>query len=528
MPRVARPMLVTLDAPVATLATHVADLGGEARDDGSWWFALPAVADDATGVRIAIDPDDGRCVVAARPRAAVRIPFFGWAIRPLLRVAARRRARWVLDSLRAAIDGGPALPPPRPVLGLPNVAFDATQVRMLSTAAAAAAMASFGSALFGQHGQNVADAFDASDAALGNSFAVSRLGVLVALVATALADRQGRRRLIVVAVAGVALANLLSAFAPNLVAFTTLQMLVRGFVNTAAVVAGIAAIEEAPEGARAYAASMLGLAGGFGYSFAIVTLPLGDLGEDTWRIPFLLSGATLVLVVALARRLPESRRYERLAAVALPRGSLTDVFRGRYGRRFLLLGAVAFLTNVFSAPSAQLANKYLADVHDFSDTSIAVFRAVTLGIPGLFGLVLGGRLAESRGRRSVGAVFLFVATAVEIVFFLSTGTLLWFASSIAVVGAAASGIALGTLSPELFPTAVRGTSNAYLLVLGVLGSVTGLVLAGNLSDPLGGLGRSIAVCGLAALVAALFVVPRLPESQGRALDDVSPPGAPLA
>ena len=51
-------------------------------------------------------------------------------------------------------------------------------------------------------------------------------------------------------------------------------------------------------------------------------------------------------------------------------------------------------------------NKYLTDVHGFSNTDIAVFRTVTTGIPGLVGLVLGGRLAEARGRRPVAAVAL--------------------------------------------------------------------------------------------------------------------------
>ncbi|HEX5614559.1 MAG TPA: MFS transporter [Acidimicrobiia bacterium] len=522
----ARSLLVRLDAPSATVASRLGDLGAMAQPDGSWWFPLPVTADGASGVRVTLADEGAHRVLSARPRIAAHVPFFAWAMGPLLYLAAKRRARWVIASLAAA-DAGTAAPSrPRPVLGLPHVPFDALQIRMLATAAAATATASFGAALFGQHGQNVADAFGASDAALGNAFAVSRLGVLVALVATALSDRRGRRRLVVIAVAGIALANLASAFAPNLVVFTTLQMFVRGFVNTAAVVAGIAAIEEAPEGARAYAASMLGLAGGFGYSFAIITLPFGDLGADAWRIPFLLSGATVLLVAALARQLPESSRYERLAAVELPRGRLRAVFRGRYGRRFALLGAVAYLTNVFSAPSAQLANKYLADVHDFSDTKIALFRTITLGVPGLVGLVIGGRLAESRGRRPVAAGFLVVATIVEMAFFLGTGAVLWLSSSVAIVAASASGIALGTLSPELFPTEVRGTSNAFLLVLGVLGSVTGLVLAGNLSDPLGGLGRSIALCGVAAIVAAVVFVPRLPESRGHDLDDVSPSGAP--
>ena len=45
--------------------------------------------------------------------------------------------------------------------------------------------------------------------------------------------------------------------------------------------------------------------------------------------------------------------------------------------------------------------------------------------------------------------------------------------------AGAGGIALGTLDAELFPTEVRSTSNAMLYVIGVLGSATGLLLAGS-------------------------------------------------
>ena len=53
---------------------------------------------------------------------------------------------------------------------------------------------------------------------------------------------------------------------------------------------------------------------------------------------------------------------------------MRDIRDQGYGRRFLLLAAVAFLLNIFSAPSSQLANKYLTDVHDFSNSGIALFR----------------------------------------------------------------------------------------------------------------------------------------------------------
>ena len=107
-------------------------------------------------------------------------------------------------------------------------------------------------------------------------------------------------------------------------------------------------------------------------------------------------------------------------------------------------------------------------------------------------------------------------------FFLGGGALLWIAPTFAIVAAACGGLALGTLDAELFPTEVRGTSNGFLLVCAVAGSAVGLVLATQLKDVVGGLGPGIAVCGIAPLIAAFFVVPRLPETVARRLDDVSP------
>jgi predicted MFS family arabinose efflux permease len=167
-------------------------------------------------------------------------------------------------------------------------------------------------------------------------------------------------------------------------------------------------------------------------------------------------------------------------------------------------------------------NKYLTDVHNFSNTDIAVFRTITTGIPGLLGLLLGGRLAEARGRRPVAAIALGIATTTQMVFFLAGGSIIWVMSAVSILAAGASGVAIGTLDAELFPTEVRSTSNAMLTVVGVMGSVVGLIVAGTLSDALGGLGRSVALTGIATLIAAIFIVPRLPESADRTLDDVSP------
>jgi MFS family permease len=205
------------------------------------------------------------------------------------------------------------------------------------------------------------------------------------------------------------------------------------------------------------------------------------------------------------------------------RGRLRQVFGDYEGPRFLALGLAVFAVNVFAAPSSQLTNRYLLEEHDFSNTSVAVYRAVALSVPGLAGTLLGGILGERWGRRPVGIAGIAVATAMQMTFFLASGVVLWLSSAVAILAATAAGVALGALGAELFPTEVRGTSNGLLVVIGVLGSAAGLVAATRLGEVTGSLGAGVALTGLAPLLAAFAVLPFLPETKARQLDTISPP-----
>jgi predicted MFS family arabinose efflux permease len=484
---------------------------------------LPEWADTSARLRLEVQPagTDGTDV-AFDIEHATRVPYFDWLVGTLLRQGERRALRYHAARLAAEVEGRP--PPKRrrrsPLL--PPVPFDPRAIALLATVAAIAALANFGGALFGQTADSVTDTFGASTKGLGVALAVSRGGVLVSLVASALADRQGRRRLLLICFAGVCVTNAISAVAPGFIVFTSAQVLTRAFANASFVVAGIAAVEEAPEGARAYALSMLALAYGAGFAIAVVLLPISDIGEQSWRIALAISALSIVLLPRLARSLRETGRYTDLARRTARRGRVREVFDRAYGYRFLLLALAAFLTNFFSAPSAQLTNRFLTDEQGFSNTLIAVFRTVTNGLPGLLGILIAGKLAETRGRRPVAIVGLAVATVFQMIFFLGSGAVLWLASTFAIIAASGAAIVLAAFDTELFPTEVRGTSNALLLVCAVTGSAAGLLLATNIDDPLGGLGPAIAVCGIAPLLAAAFVMPWLPEPADRKLDDISP------
>jgi len=529
MPHVRRRMLVRLDAPAATVETAARAALAVSGPPGGPLTAPLNTGTANAHLELSIAPDERGTgsTLTVDANTDFQVPFFWWAIGPLVATALRRNARHAVASIEAELGGQHAPAPPKGVAALPDVGFHPHQAALLSAAAFATAIAGFGGGLFGQNSNFIAHAFHASDATLGGALAVSRAGVLVSLVATAMSDRVGRRRMILICVIGLCVTNLASAFAPSLASFTALQILTRAFVNSTFTVAAIAAVEEAPEGARAFSTAMLGLAGGFGFSFAVLTLPIADHGRQAWRFSFALSAIVLLLIPKLARELTETRRYDAIAATRVTRGQIREVLGPTYGRRFIVLAIIALMTSVFNAPSSQLSNRYLQDVRHFSGSGIVVLLAVTTVVPGIVGVIIASRLAERGRRRPLASISLFVATGTQMVFFLIGGPTLWITSGLATVTGAVAGIVLATLGAELFATEVRGTANAFLVGISVLGSASGLVAAGQLSDHVGGIGRAIALCGIASLLAA-FVVPALPESFGRELDDLSPSVAPEA
>jgi MFS family permease len=499
-------------APAQDIATRadleVNRIGGI---DGDTYLAVEIAALDASTTRIRLTVN-----------SHMRIPFFGWVFNGLILGQLERRADHCIARLESALLGEAPPESLKAPLLLANVPFTAAQASLLASAAFATTLGGFGGALLGQNAQNIQDDFGIADQSLTNMLAISRTGALVALFVMRLADRIGRRRIILTALVGVGIGNTLTAFAPDIYTLTALQAVTRGFVGAALIVAGIAAVEEAPEGARAFAAAMLTMAGGMGFTLVIVLLPLADIGDQAWRVSYLVSGLTLLAVRPLSRSLNESRRYTKIAAADIERGRAGEVVDRQYGKRFAVLAAIGFMTNMLSAPSAQLMNKYLEDDRGFSNAGITGFKTVTSGLPGFIGIILAGRLSELRGRRPVAALFLALAGLAQIGFFLSEGAALYVFAILSVLAASCGGLAISTMGAELFPTEVRGTSNGMLLVVSVVGSASGLLLAGALSDPFGGIGRAIAVCAVPTVIGAILFVPRLPEPAGHDLDEISP------
>lgn len=346
-----------------------------------------------------------------------------------------------------------------------------------------------------------------------------RASIVIVLVLTVLADRIGRRRLVTLSAGAGCVLTAFGAFAPNLLGLGVSQTVARGFSGTLGILVSIVSVEEMPSGSRAWAFSVLSMCQGLGVGMCLWFLPLADIGGDGsawWRALYLLPLLYLPLVLRVRRSLPESRRFAAPHAEAPVAG---------HGRRFWLLAGTVFLLAVFATPASQLGNDFLKDVQGFSGLRITVFTLLT-ATPAAIGIVVGGRLADVRGRRVVGAFAVVAGTLLSVVAFASRGWPLWAFTLAQNITASAVVPALGVYRPELFPTSLRGRAAGAIEAFALGGAVSGLLLVGSLVDGGWSYGSAFALLAPAPLLVAALVLLAYPETAHRSLEDINPEDAP--
>ena len=369
-----------------------------------------------------------------------------------------------------------------------------------------------------------ADEFGRGNTAQGVVLAVVRVGVLIALVTVALADRHGRKRLLVASGMGSCIVTAAGALSPGLWFLGGTQLIARGLSTALGVLIVIVAAEEMPARSRAWAMSVLVLCAGLGAGMAVWVLPLADLHESAWRAVYLVPLAGTAAVAWVGRRLPESRRFEAAADVSVEPdgGALQEEAAARRRRRLALLASSAFLIAMFAAPASGLQNDFLKDERGFSAASISLFTIAT-STPAGIGVLVGGYVADRRGRRPVGAFGLVLGATATACAFFTAGAALWLLTLAGVMLGALTVPALAVYGPELFGTNSRGRANGMIVTVGVAGSALGVLTAGWLSDALDGrLGPALALLAAGPLIVAALVLWKFPETAGMELEDLNP------
>jgi MFS family permease len=427
----------------------------------------------------------------------LRIPWFGWLFALPVRSYLRRGAT------RPATGKQPWWAPPDQL--------DPRQVAVLGLLAAAAMASAFTNTLFTQTATFAADSFGVGDSGVGWGGALVRAGIVIAIPLGSRADRWGRRRVIRWVAWSAPVVCALGALAPNFPVLVATQTLGRPLGLTLDLLIAVVAVEEMPRNSRAYAISVMAMASGLGAGIAVMALPLADLGDDGWRLVYVVTLAWLTVAVSLTRHLPETVRFERPHKVAPPLDR----------RRMAMLAGALVCGNLFVAPASFFQNRYLNDVRGLSATMVAVFTLCT-ATPAALGLVAGGRFADMRGRRRLIAVALPLATLGILTSFFVSGAPMWLT---AFGGGLLGGVvypALAVYRAELFPTGNRGRANALLMTAALGGGVGGILLVGQLTDGGRSYGQALALTALGQLVVVALVLTRFPETAHRELEDLNP------
>ncbi len=366
------------------------------------------------------------------------------------------------------------------------------------------------------------DEFGRGNTAQGVVFAVVRFGILVTLIASAMADRRGRRPLLLFTGVSSCVMTVLGGFSPNIAVLGGTQLFARGLSTALGIIIAIMAVEEMPTRSRAWAASVLTMSAGLGSGMAVWILPVADLDVRGWRAIYLVAVVGIAVVVWAGRRLPETRRFTEHAHDEDV--GLDEAGRNRRLVRFGLLGTSLFLLAMFAAPASGFHNEFLRDERGFSGGGIALFTVITATPIGI-GVLAGGYLSESWGRRPVAAIGLIAGTVGTVLSFVVAGPAMWVAKLVGNIVGAIAVPALAVYGPELFGTHDRSRANALIVTVGVVGSAIGLFGVGALSDAWGNLGGPIALVGVAPIIVAGLVLTRFPETAGLDLEELNPEDA---
>jgi MFS family permease len=408
---------------------------------------------------------------------------------------------------------------------------------------------------FGQptEGGSVAARVGLSFTTLGIGLAVIRLSALGSLPLAGLADRLGRRRVLLGCSAlGLAI-SAAAGLSPTYWWFVALFALSRPLLTATNAVSGVIAAEETRSADRAKAIALV--TAGYGVGAGLTAIVRGVAGDAlSFRGLFALLLIPLAVIPLLARWLEEPERFEqaRRAAgrVAGPAGlvrspadqarspadqarSPADQARGLAGQarvlarptaaqrpRLWLLTLLAAGLGFVTGPANSLLFAYSEGVLGLRQSTTALMVAAA-GPIGLAGLLAGRWAADRLGRRGTAAITQAVVAVACVITYSGSAPGAIGGYLLAIFASSAVAPALGALASELFPTRVRATVAGWLAVGGTLGAVIGLVVFGLLVTTLDSFWAAAALVAVpVALVSPLFA--RLPETRGLELEQSAP------
>ena len=340
---------------------------------------------------------------------------------------------------------------------------------------------------------------------------IARFGAFVAIPLGWIGDRSGRRRPLIWALALVLAGGSAAGLSVEAWHYGAAQAVLRGGTAAMSALAIVLLAETVSTPIRAYAISFYGAAGSLGAGIGLMVLPLAESGPDGWRIPHLLIGVGFLLLPFLLKQVPESRLY---LDAPRPERQWQPLVSGTWSKRFWTITAAGFLISAYVSVALAFSTTRMID-----DLGLGAGQTVVVsllgGTLGGLGFFVGGRLADSWGRKKTVILSMGLALVGLVIYWTESLPLLVTAVMISSFGIFAYVPSAGSFRAELFPTGLRATSNTAANNLSTLGSALGL-MAGLVTIDRIGLSETITVLAV-GVVAAILLITRLPETRGQDL-----------
>ncbi len=367
--------------------------------------------------------------------------------------------------------------------------------------------------------------FSLSEQDIGKLAAFVRLGILPAFALGVLADRLGRRRLLLLTIVGFTLCTFLTSFTRTATEFAVLQFFARTFVYAEDILAIVVVTEELEPHARGWGIGLMIAFGAFGHGLSALMFSAVNHLPFEWRALYFLGAAPLLLIAWMRRSLEETGRFRASAArhdpltqsYVAPIAKLIARYPGRVAAISAALVPVAFA----GGTAIQFQSKFLQSVHGYAPGDVSLL--FLMGGPlAMTGGLLFGRASDRFGRRRVLSAAILVNVVATIAFYNSPGRIVPLVWVLTIFTQFGIDVLFGALGSELFATAHRSSASGVRSIVSTLAIASGLTVEGTLFVALGSHAAAITAMAWAALASPVILLAFVPETAGRVLEEIAP------
>jgi len=244
----------------------------------------------------------------------------------------------------------------------------------------------------------IAKSFHLGESGIAGLFAWISLSAIGSLGLSRMIDQMGRRRMLLVCMAGTTVSALAAALSTNIAAFALCEIALYAFIG-ATVAGGIVILaEELAIEERARGQSWGGLGMGLGGGLCLLAMPM-VASRHSWRWMLVLASAMGVAALwRAARVIPESSRWERAAATGTTSASsFYDVFGHLYRRRAITILICSLLGTIAAVAASSWAYFHVVTVVGLAPSAASAMMLLGGGV-GMLGFPLAARSCERYGR----------------------------------------------------------------------------------------------------------------------------------